>query len=242
MLIELKLYRITLVVACIVNLMMAASLLHNNYMYRDYCVYHRARWISALCLAVFAAGFALHGWFQWRTVWPLGATALSVSYFHVGGVLFSWSHTSLLNPNHLRQELVCRDVALLALGLCCYWLAATGIFRGFFPFIIFFLHIGLLTFVFYRTYYRVSRRLIAMQLGSVEGFIRWMLLSCHLIIGFGIGSIVFTAIFPVEVWPYTVLLCVGMAVFVYIFYSLVEYGAVIDSATNATEDVAEKGR
>ena len=96
-----------------------------------------------------------------------------------------------------------------------------------------------MAFDFYTTYFRVSRRLIAMKQGSVEGFIRWMLRSCHLIIAFGIGSIMFTSFFPVDAWPFTVLLIVSAMVFVYIYYSISEYGLVIDSATNATEDAAD---
>lgn len=64
-----------------------------------------------------------------------------------------------------------------------------------------------------------------------------MLLSCHLIISFGIGSIIITVSVPTLIWPYTVLEVVGILVFVYIFFSLNDYGNFIDSATNATEDV-----
>jgi len=65
-------------------------------------------------------------------------------------------------------------------------------------------------------------------------------LCCHLIILFGLGSIVVTALFPTAVLPYTMLLCLGIAVFCYIFYALEEYGSVIESATNATEDLSKK--
>ena len=44
---------------------------------------------------------------------------------------------------------------------------------------------------------------------------------------------------PLIPWPYTVLLCLGIAVFCYIFYALEEYGSVIESATNATEELSE---
>ena len=140
--------------------------------------------------------------------------------------------TSLLNPNYLSRQVVIRDLSILIIGVVTYWM--------FWLPVIFLLHAAWMAFSFYRTYYRVSNRLIEMKLGTIEGFIHWMLLSCHLIILFGIGSIVFTALLPTAVWPYTVLLCIGMAVFIYIFYSLSEYGTVIESATNATEDVAER--
>ena len=49
-----------------------------------------------------------------------------------------------------------------------------------------------------------------------------------------------TALLPEAVWPYSVLLCVGNAVFCYIYYSLDNYGAVVEAATNATEDIHKK--
>ena len=96
---------------------------------------------------------------------------------------------------------------------------------------------GAITYKFYHTYYRVKHRLQELALGSIEHFVKWMLLSCHLILSFGIGSIIITVSVPTLIWPYTVLEVVGILVFVYIFFSLNDYGNFIDSATNATEDV-----
>jgi signal transduction histidine kinase len=64
-----------------------------------------------------------------------------------------------------------------------------------------------------------------------------MSISCLLIIFFGFFSVIFTALLPHAIWPYTVLLCIGIAVFVYIFYSLDNYGTFIEAATCATEDI-----
>lgn len=228
MTIEMQLYHCALLVAAAINLMMAAALLHNNYAYSDYKVYRRSRWMTALSLAVFAAGFLLHSHYTWRTSWPEGATALSVSYFYLGGVLLSWSHTSLLNPYHLTIKVATRDTLILALGLAALWTGACGL-GGWLLNVgvtMFFAHVGFLAVTFYRTYYRV--RLFKYHFS--------FLMSCHIIILFGIGSIVITALMPHAIWPYTVLLTAGIAAFIYIFYSLTEYGAVIDPATNAAED------
>ena len=168
------------------------------------------------------------------------ATALTTSYFHICGVSITWSHTSLLNPRYMSTSIVVRDVVILVVGLSAYWITATSCSLPVFHFslLIFLCHATLMAINFYTTYYRVSRKLIAVQQGNIEGFMRWMLRSCHLIIAFGIGSIVFTSLLPLAVWPYTVLLFFGALVFIYIYYSISEYGAVIDPATNATEDVA----
>ena len=235
---ELQIYDLTLLIVGLLNLVMAICLLAKNYAYRHYPVYRRSRCFTAVFFAVFGIGMLLHFHFQWRLSYPLLATALSVSYFHISGVAITWSHTSLLNPRYLSRKVVFRDVAFLAIGLPSYWISATccPLSTLHYTLLIFLIHCVWMAFDFYTTYFRVSRRLIAMKQGSVEGFIRWMLRSCHLIIAFGIGSIMFTSFFPVDAWPFTVLLIVGAMVFVYIYYSINEYGLVIDSATNATED------
>lgn len=234
-----KLYYLTLMVAGFVNLTMSAALFFGNINYRYYNIYRRARILTGIFFAVFGVGFLLHYHFHWRLLWPMGATALSVSYFHIGGVAITWSHTSLLNPNYISLRVVGRDLAFLVIGLFTYWLAAFSHERLVMncALFLFFVHALLMTVEFYRTYNQVSRRLMEMRLGNIEAFMRWMLLSCHLIIMFGIGSVAFTALLPTAVWPYTVLLCVGTLVFIYIFYSISEYGLVIDPATNATEDI-----
>lgn len=230
--IESQLYQTMLLLGGVANLLMAFVLYYNSYAYTPYVVYRRARLLTALSLAVFGLGFMLHYLYLWRTTWIEGATALSVSYFHIGGVLLSWSHISLLNPNYPSRRIVVRDIVILVIALVGYWNSPVTI-------ILFFAHISWLTYTFYHTYYKVTHQLIKMHRRVVEGFMRWMLLSCHLIILSCMGSILVTALMPESVWPYTVLLIAGMAVFIYIFYSLTEYGSVIDSATDVAEDVVE---
>jgi len=241
--IEQQLYHTVLILAAIANFSMSLVLLHGNLAYSDYTVYRNARRYIALCFAIFAFGFIIHATYQWRYTWHEAASALSVSYFHCGAVLFGWSIISLLNPNYLSAKVYLRDILFLIIGISAYWASVfipslygmCEIFSA-----VFFFHALIIIYTFYSTYYRVSHSLQQMSLGTVQQFVKWMLLACHLIIGFGVGSIAITVLLPTAIWPYTVLLCLGIAVFVYIFFSLNDYGYVIDSATNATEDVAEK--
>ena len=230
---ELALYDLSLLIVGALDLAMAIGLLVNNYAYRHYPVYHRSRVLTAVFFAVFGIGLLLHYHFHWRQTCPPMAMALSLTYFHIAGVAITWSHTSLLNPRYLSRRVVARDVAFLIIGLSAYWLTTVGVY-------IFLLHATLMTYDFYSTYYHLNRHSFP-TLGEVGGraIFRWMLLSCHLIIFFGIGSIVFTYLLPTAVWPYSVLLCVGGLVFIYIYYSISEYGTVIDSATNAVEDAED---
>ena len=248
---ELELYRTALFLAGAVNLLIALALLHNNVYFRVYDVYYRSRWLVTVNYAIFGIGFLLHAHFGWRTVWPEAASALTVSYFHSGGVLFGWSHISLMRPNYLTRRVVVRDLAILVVGLVCYWTTATcfPLSTFHFSFLIFFLHAAFIAFTFYHTYYNLHRSMELMPTdGNIPGW--WtpdtkrtvlgrhhaFVIGCHLIVVFGLGSVALTAAFPRAVWLYIVLMLSGIAVFCFIFYSIVEYGNVIDSATCATED------
>jgi hypothetical protein len=112
-----NLYNIILLIAAAVNITMGCALLAGNSSYGDYTVYRRSRLLTALTFLIFAAGFIAHSRLGWRATWPAGASALSVSYFHVAAVLFGWSHISLLNPNYLTRRIVVRDIVILVVGI-----------------------------------------------------------------------------------------------------------------------------
>ena len=243
---ELELYHTVLYLAGGVNLILAFVLLHNNFWYRNYDVYYCSCGFASLNYAIFGIGFLIHAYFGWRTSWPEGASALTVSYFHSGGILFGWSHTSLMQPDYLTKKIVVRDLSILMIGLIAYWTILND-----WAFVIFFLHASFIAFTFYRTYFLVRRSIEKMPADEnapkwwtteakriVLGFHHSFMIACHLIVLFGLGSIVITAIFTHSILPYVFLSLAGSAVFCYIFYSLVEYGNVIDIATNATEDAA----
>ena len=249
-----QLYNLVLLVAAVANIVMGCSLLDGNASYREFAVYRRSRMLTAFCYLIFAAGFVAHSKLGWRTEWPAGASALSVSYFHVAAVLFGWSHISLLNPNYLTRRVVIRDVIILILGLIAYWTAAaTSFLISHFSFLIFFAYALYISYIFYSTLLRVRRLTKDLPRSAVNarwwtdenrqmviGFQRSIRVSCHLIVIFGLGSIVITAAFPTEQWPYTVLMTLGIAVFCYIYYGLTNYGSVIEAGTNATEDIIHR--
>lgn len=262
---ELQLYFTVLYLAGAVNILIALVLIHNNVYYADYDVYRRSRSLVALNYVIFAIGFFLHAYFSLRLTAPIAASALSIAYFHSGGVLFGWSHISLMRPDYMTRRVVVRDLLILAVGLVCYAnVALTSLSPAVgcaaavpqplslpLSFLIFFAHATYIAYNFYRTYYLVGRTMEQRPADDVAwwtpekkrtvlGHHHAFVIGCHLIIIFGLGSIAITAAFPHDIWPYTLLTAAGIAVFSYIFYALVEYGAVIDSATCATEDAANE--
>ncbi len=251
---EVRLYSTMLLLAAGVNLIIAFALLHNNMWFRTYDVYRRSRTLMALNYAIFAVGFILHAHYQLRLSLPAVADALTVSYFHSGAVLFGWSHISLMRPNYLTRSIVIRDLTLLIVGLVCYWtpflIGQSSLHLTNLLFLVFFVHATLVASTFYYIYYKVRHSIEQLPAGgdmpswwtpdtkrTVLGSYHSFVLGCHLIVIFGLGSVALTAAFPSAIWPYIVLSLSGIVVFSYIFYSIVEYGNVIDSATNAAEDV-----
>lgn len=242
---EIQLYQLVLLLGGTVNLLIAFVLVHNNIWYSDYDIYRRARCLTAIAMAIFGVGFLAHACFEWRLSWSEGATALTLTYFHTGGVLFGWSHTSLMRPTYPPRIVVVRDLIILLVSITCYW---AGL-RQDLAFLLFFMHCGYIAFKFYSTYRSVRHHLLLRQ-ANVKLYSWWtpevksmvlnyhhsFAISCHLIILFGLGGAMVTALFPTEIWPFILLMVMAILVFVYIFYSLTEYGNVIDAATNATED------
>lgn len=239
---EFLLYQLSLVIAAIVNLAMAAGLLAHQKAYSKYTVYHRARLMMILWLTVFAIGYLIHFTFHLRSDWPTAASALTVSYFHWGAICFCWGFIPLLNPDHLTKKRMICDSVIYLIGLAGYWTVAIlwkeAPLATIISYLVFFAYCAFYLVVFYRTYNRVSFRLIKMSYGNVNGFVRWMQVSCDLILLFGIGSVAIVAMFPNDYWPYTALEIVGTMVYAFIVYSLNRYGKVIETASRATENVA----
>lgn len=235
--IEQQLYETILLLAGALNVALAIMLVHNNYAFRNNFIYRRARLFTALSFCAFGIGFLMHYFLQWRTSWPVAASALSVTYFHFGGVMFCWSHTSLLNFNYITRYVAIRDISILTLNVILTWMAVVyniPIYSLTTAFLVFFCHAAFLALTLYRTYYSARESILQLQSDTNQKAIaqahKTFKLSCHLIVLFGIGSVLFTFIFGHSVWPFSFLLCAGAAVFFYIFYSLSEYASIVKVA------------
>ena len=239
---EETIYRITLLVTGLLNLGMAVALQRNTGRYAKYPSYRMARILTEIWITAFAVGYLLHAAFIWRNTWPTAASALTVSYFHIGALCFSWGYTSLLDPTYLQKRIVIRDLAIFVFGLVSYWTVALNWKDAptytFLSFCMFFFYALWVIIVFYRTYNRVSYRMMKMSIGSVGSFVRWMQVCCDMIILFGIGSVTITGIFANALLPFVLLLCAGIGMFGYMVYSLEKYGEVIDDATRTAIHVA----
>lgn len=241
--IEEYLYGLSLFVAAVVNFVLAAMLLFdsNNYLYTETPRYLRSRRLTGASLMVFGIGFLLHWLFMPHFSNLMMGKALSFSYFHIGGVLFSMSHTSLIDRKYLTRRVVVRDTVALLLSLGVYW---NNAFMGiqlltYLGSALFFVHIGYLTWQFYRRFHRIYRQLgryADYRPNDTDHEVLWLHNSCHLIIAFGIGGMLCTVLFHDAVLPFTILLFMGVAVFSYIYKALDSFGAIArDAEVNIQE-------
>jgi len=239
-------YRIALFLTGVYLLLLAGYMSKNSRPFRRYAIYYRTRMLSSVWFFTFGLGILIHAFFQWRYTWPSAASALAVSYFHIGAICFSWGYTPLLNPNYLTRRIIIRDVIYYAVGLAVYWTVALlwrqAPMLTLFSFVIFFAYAALVAITFYKTYNQVSLRMMRMSIGNVREFVHWMQVCCDYIVLFGICSVAITAMFPTDAWPYTVLLMAGAGMFTYIAYSLHQYGKVVGRASRAAKDVAQSNQ
>ena len=237
-------YKITLIIGAIANIFMAASLIAGQKVYRKYVIYMRARQFAILWLLAFAAGYLIHAFLEIRTFWPTAATAITVSYFHIGAICFCWGFIPLLNPNYFTRRIAVRDTIIFGVELILCWTVVMiwkqSSFYTALPFLIFFGYCAFNVYVFYKTFHRVSFRLLTMSYGNVRSFVHWMQISCDIIIFFGIFLVALVLMFPNAIRYFTPIETIaGIGLFAYIVRSLSRYGKVVEDATRATENIAE---
>lgn len=236
-------YNVTLVLGVMVNGFAGLLLLLQSFFEHDHPSYRRALVLTGLALWFFGAGFALHVCFHWRTEQPMLASALTLTYFHLGGMLFSWSHIGLVDPFYPSWRIIVRDLFIVACAIPCYWDLSASMLVHIIAYTVCALHCVLFAATFYSKYYRLRHGLAEVTAdGSIRLRIRFMLISCHLIIGFGVGGILVAAFWQDHEWPFTLLMVASSLVFIYIAGSLSVYRDVVEQTGNAIEEVAMSKR
>lgn len=208
---------------------------------RGYRNYQRARLLSAISIAIFGIGFLLHGTFMFRYTHPQVMSAVSMSYFHLGGTLFALSHTSLMNPGYITPRSLSINLSGTVLGLLLYWLPVfTPLhFSSVWGIAWFLIHMGYQAWRFYYTYYQTYQQMPEIARQHLHPFISSLPISCHLIVAFGFGGVVFSALFPDSLTVPIILMICAYFVFLYIYKALQEYGLCLLLVTETLKITSE---
>lgn len=237
---------VTLVIGVMVNGFAGLLLLLQSFYEHDHPTYRRALMFTAIAVWLFAIGFALHIHFHWRAENPMFASALTLTYFHLGGMFFSWSHIGLVDPYYVSWRVCLRDLLIVAVAIPCYWLGTESLPVNIIGYVICTLHCSWFATCFYWKYYHMRSHLPEVTNDpNIRLRTRFIVVSCHLIIGFGIGGIVITSLLSDNrhaEWPFVLLMVASSIVFSYIAATLLAYHEVVEQTGNAIEDVAESKR
>lgn len=232
-------YNIVLMVGVLINGYIGLLLILQAFMEHRHTSYRRALMFSGIVLWIYAVGFWLHLHFQWRTLAPAMASALTLTYVHMSAVLFSWGHTGLVDHFYPSVKIYVRDVLILAFAVAGYWLPDPLAGLRIAAYALCLLHSSWLAITFYRKYYVMRQNLHRVTYDkAISRQVSFIVISCHLIVAMGLGCIAVTSFTPKSEWPFTVLLAAGVIVFVYIALTLMMYQDVVEATDSVIEDVA----
>jgi len=236
-----KIYNALLLVGSANNFILAVALvlIAMKSRYKVYKSFQRSCLLSAFAFIVFGLGYLLHAVYQPRLVSPMMATALNLSYYHLGGVLFAFSYTVLMSPRYITGRTVFFNVALTCLALLCYWypffdtLVPSETWK--LAYGLFFLHLSVLAIIFYRAYLKKCKEEPERARESLQIFRNQLPISSHMIVGFGFGCVVLFALYPDVLILYALLMVVSYYVFYFIYRALFLYGSKLEK-TNEDEE------
>jgi AraC-like DNA-binding protein len=204
--------------------------------------YSRSRTILGVALIFFGVQILLQWLFDFRTNARHFATALNITCFYLEAILFGMSFISLLNPSYICRRQVCYDFGKWAACMIMMWMAVM-ILKGTERIVVlivaaafFFCDAVRITVIFFRTYHRVCKSMEDYYADNVKVFVAWLSRSTYGIVFFGLtGAVV--AFAPKDVIAVQMLL--GIAMFIYIFISFLNYTinyAEVEVATEAEDD------
>lgn len=236
-------YNVTLVIGVMVNGFAGLLLLLQSFFEGDHPSYRRALVYSAVVQWLFAAGFVLHVHFQWRYDQPLLASALALTYLHLGMAIFSWAYIGLVDPFYHTWKIYVRDLVIVACAVPCNWLTTTDMPTHYLGYVICGVHCCFLASTFYWKYYHMSEHLAEVSPDpDIRLRTRFIVNSVHFMNGFGLLAILVSALWQDEKWPYTLLMVASSVVFIYLAMMLLLYHDVVEKTGNAIDDVAESQR
>ncbi|MDD3108423.1 MAG: helix-turn-helix domain-containing protein [Alistipes sp.] len=201
--------------------------------------YNKTRKLLAVSLFFWSVQILLQWIFNFREEAPHIASALNITCYYLGAILFGMGYTSLLNPHYISSAQTRSDFTKWGAVCVTVWSAVlflqdTARLAVLIAAALFFLvdstRIALL---FFRTYHKAVHNIENYYSENVEAFIRWLSHSVLGIVFFGmIGAVMAFA----PKWMVGLYMSAGIVMFVYIFISLLNYSLNCEIVEQATEE------
>lgn len=233
-------YTAILYIAGVCNLIYALALTLRAFrkQYHPYPTYRRAMVASALAMLTFGLPYFIHAYYSVRLMFPLVATVIGLTSFHIGALLFAYTYIELISPQSLTRQRKALNIAMAAAGVATYWGEAISIVEPIlfsdseldgwpdiplWTYTPFFIHALYLASRTYQLYIKARKADPATTEKTLRPFLESLPKSVHLIVTCGIGSIILYCIFPEGILTYTILMFVAYFAFYYIYRALSNY-------------------
>lgn len=188
--------------------------------------YNRTRKILSVALALWGLHILLQLLFNFRTEAPHMATALNISCYYIGAILFGMAYISLLDATYISKQQMRHDFTKWVIICVVVWSAAIFL-QGVARFValiaaaaLFLIEAIRIARIFFRTYHKAVHEIENYYSENTDAFIRWLYRSTLGIVFFGvIGAPMAFA----PKWAVGIYMSAGICMFVYIFLSLLNY-------------------
>lgn len=191
-----------------------------------YRSYNKTRKILAVAMFLWGVQILLQLLFNFRTESPHIASALNISCYYMGAILFGMAYISLLDTTYISARQMRHDFTKWGVVCVVVWSTAL-LLQGTSKYVVliasalFFLGDATrIAWIFFRTYRKAVRKIDNYYSENTDAFIRWIYRSTFGIVFFGlIGAVMAFA----PKWAVGVYMSTGICMFVYIFLSLLNY-------------------
>lgn len=191
-----------------------------------YRSYNKTRKILAVAMFFWGVQILLQLLFNLRTESPHIASALNISCYYMGAILFGMAYISLLDATYISGRQMRHDFTKWGVVCIVVW-SAVLLLQGTSRYVVliasalFFLGDATrIAWIFFRTYREAIREIDNYYSDNTDAFIHWIYRSTFGIVFFGlIGAVMAFA----PKWAVGVYMSAGIGMFVYIFISLLNY-------------------
>ncbi len=220
-------YNNSLIIAWAVLFIFAFILFFGKVPHTDiYRSYNKTRKILAVAMFFWGVQIMLQWLFNFRTESPHIASALNITCYYIGAILFGMAYISLLDATYISKQQMRSDFTKWGIVCVAVW-SAIFLLQGTSRYVVlilsalFFLgDAARISWIFFRTYRKAVREIDNYYSENTDAFIRWIYRSTFGIVFFGlIGAIMAFA----PKWVVSIYMSAGIGMFVYIFISLLNY-------------------
>jgi len=240
-------YQAILYIGCISNIILAGFLVCKaaNKKFSTHRNYQHTVFVAAIGYVVFGIGFLLHALYQPRIAYPQIATAVSMTYSHIGGVLFGYCYLSLVSERLRSKKFIAISLFALILSLIAYWYPFTHTLkpspRWQLAYLAFFIQTIAMIILFVIEYFKLRKKEDKESIKLME-LIDSLLVSLYIVATCGIVCSFTYFIFPDSLFLLGTVMILAYYAFYIIYRIIINAGHNLIDSTRSERDMKSRVR